>query len=191
MRWGMFIVALFVTLTLELSMKPLFYFPTVNNLAPSFVIVLLVFVSLLTPRLTLMWAALLMGLLIDLATPESMPGGAIVYLIGPHAIGFVAAAYGIVQMRAVVFRQRLVTIVALTFVAFLAVAIVRILIMGVRGWFGEELVWGGGSALGELWHAALVAVYSSVIALPFGWMLLQTVPLWGFATSHQRVTAWR
>jgi len=191
MRWGVFIAATFLTLALEISVKPLFVFSSYANIAPSFMIVLLVFLALQLPRMTLMWATLLLGMLMDLSQPENTPGGGQVFLIGRHAIGYVVAAYLIVQMRAVVFRQRLITLVVFSGLAMLLVGVTRIVLLGVRGWFGDSLVWAGGSALGELVIVLLVSVYSAIMAVPIGWLLLRTVPMWGFITGHQRMTAWR
>jgi len=191
MRWIVFFIMLLLTVTLEMSVKSVLSINAFNRLAPSFVIVMLVFIALQAPRFNVLWAALMMGVLLDLTTPLQAPGGEPVFLIGPHALGFVVAAFAIVQMRSVVFRQRLITMIVFTFVAFLAVSVIRIMLLGVRGWFGEELVWANGSAVRELLHAILVALYSCVIALPFGWVLLKLAPIWSFHSPHQRVTAWR
>jgi cell shape-determining protein MreD len=186
-----FLIVLLLTLALEMSLKRVFVFNDFANVAPSFVIVLLVYLALLAPRMQVMWAALLMGVLLDLSDPLQAPGGEIVYLIGPHAIGSVFAAFLIVQMRVVVFRQRLITMIVFVLLAFLAANVIRVLLLGVRGWFGEALVWGGGSVGGELLRVLLVAVYSCVLAVPIGWLLLKSTPMWAFQSPHQRVSAWR
>ncbi len=191
MRPGALVVAVLLTLALEMSLKPVFVLNHYANVSPSFMIVLLVYVALLAPQLPLLWAALLMGVLMDLTEALQAPGGGIVYLIGPNALGYVATAFLITQMRSVVFRQRLITMVVFTFLAFLMVAAIRIMLLCVRGWFGESLVWGGGSFGGELLRVLLVAVYSSLIAIPFGWFLQQSTPAWGFLSWHSRGASWR
>ena len=190
MRWGVFAIFLLIALTLEMSLKPVFVFNEYSNVSPSFMAVLLVYVSLLAPRMTALWAALLMGLLLDLTDALLQPGGEIVFLIGPSAFGYVLAALALMQMRSVVFRQRLITIVAFTLLAVLIVSLVRIVLLSVRGWFGESLVWGGGSVGGELLRVILVSVYSCVMALPFGWVLQQATRLWAFQSPHAR-GSWR
>jgi hypothetical protein len=88
-----------------------------------------------------------------------------------------------------VFRQRAVTIGALSFAATLAMAIVMIAIYMIRSWYGENVTYPVADSLAwELFRHLGIALYTGLIAIPLGWLLLATYPLWGFQAYHSRRT---
>ncbi|TVQ52447.1 MAG: hypothetical protein EA377_10245 [Phycisphaerales bacterium] len=190
MRWLVFGIIAFMLLVLDTSFVTVMQ---VRNVAPMLSIVLLVYVCLFASRLSALTACLTLGLAMDLATPPlSMQGEGTLTLIGPHAIGFLFAGYLILQVRTMVFRQRVITISVLTFVATLAAAVVMTAIYVVRSWYGDGVNYPTQpSAMWSFLRWGGVAIYSALIALPLGWMLLSTTPIWHFSAGHAHRTNWR
>jgi hypothetical protein len=153
---------------------------------PSATACLAVFVSLFGSRIAVLWACFALGLLLDLCSSEPA-GGESITVIGPHALGFVAGSILVLQLRTMVFRRRAMTLGFLTLLFALAVDVVAILIFVIRGWFPDLAVtWAQTSAGSELLRRLLMAIYSGIVAIPLGWLLLQTLPLWAFSTHIAR-----
>ncbi len=190
MRWQVFLVVAFVFLVIDGGLMNVMQIelPVVRVIAPNIVAVLVVFVCLFASRLSALAGCLLLGMLMDLSLP-AMAGeaGRNVYIVGPHALGLLFAGYLILQMRTMVFRQRVITIGVLTGVCVMTAGIVMTAIFVIRGWYGEGVVYPmQSSAFNELLRQAAIALYSGLLAVPLGWVLLQTTPAWGFQQSHQR-----
>lgn len=183
MRWTIFAIFALVFLVLETSLRVVLRLEAVGRVTPSFMASLLVFLALFAPRQYALWAALILGVLMDLSTELQQPGTRNLYVIGPYALGYVAAAFAVVQIRSMVFRRRLLTFCILTFVAMAVVAIVTVTAYTLRSWLPWSDAWYPiePSAIGELVQRLGIAVYSALLAIPLGWLLMHTMRLWGFA----------
>jgi cell shape-determining protein MreD len=201
MRWAVFAALAFIALAAELSLRPVLMFHTIGGISPSFLACLAVFIAMFAPRLTALWSCWLLGLLLDLSTPfaasagsvagvPGAPGGgaATYYLIGPYALGYTFAAYMVLQMRPMVFRQRALSIGVMTGLSLLAVALISVAIFVVRSWYAADagIYSTGVSAGSELLRRLGIALYSALVAVPLGWLLLATLPYWGFPTTAHR-----
>jgi cell shape-determining protein MreD len=185
MRWPVFLVFAFIFLALDTSLMAVFSLPRLGHIAPHIVVVLAVFVCLFASRLSALSACLLLGVLMDLTIPP--PGETVVYVIGPYGLGLLFGGYLILQMRTMVFRQRAITIGVLSALATIAMAIPMIAIFMIRSWYGEDVSYPiGNSAARELFRHLGIAIYTGLIALPLGWLLLATYHLWGFHAYHSR-----
>ena len=188
MRWPIFAVFALIGVTLETSLLGVFSLRSLGNVTPSVVACLVVFIALLAPRWTALWACWVLGLLMDLcAPPYQDTSGHVFQLIGLHAVGYVAGCFLILHLRTMMFRRRVVTISMLTFVCVIAVTAVAGVVYLVRPWYGQGLVDPAGvGALKALLRGVGVAVYSLLLAIPVGWLLVRTIPWWGFhATAHR------
>jgi len=183
MRWSVFAVVTLMFLALETSLRNMLRLDAFGRVSPSFMAALLVFLSLFTPRQTALWAALILGVLVDLSTALQQPGARELHLIGPYALGYVAASFLVLQIRSMVFRRRLLTFCILTFLSMTLVAIVVVTAYVLRSWlpWAEGFYPTDGSAPGELGRRLGIAVYSALLAIPLGWLLIRTARLWGFA----------
>jgi cell shape-determining protein MreD len=195
MRWPIFIITAFVFLALDASFLGVLTLPAVGGIAPSMLIVLVVFVALFASRFSALSAAMLLGAMADLTLP-ARPHGHVeagMYVIGPHALGFLLAAYLVVQLRTMVFRQRVITLSALSLTGAMTAALVAIAIYIVRSWYGEATVYPTDPSAGhELLRQAGVALYTALLAIPLGWVLLASTPVWGFQSGQPRRSAmWR
>lgn len=185
MRWPVFLVFAFIALALDSSFMAILTLEGLGSIAPYIAIPLAVYVCLFAARLSALAACLLLGVLMDLTIPP--PGGDVVYVIGPYGLGLLFGGYLVLQMRTMVFRQRAVTIGVLSFAATIATAIVMIAIYMIRSWYGEDVTYPiHNSAAWELFRHIGIAIYTGLIAVPLGWLLLATYPLWGFQAYHSR-----
>ncbi len=82
----------------------------------------------------------------------------------------------------------------MTVVYLLVVHVVAVTVLAVRsrGWYpGGSLYWTDYATGVEVLRAVLVAIYSGLFAVPIGWLLIRSMPAWGFQTSHHRSPALR
>jgi rod shape-determining protein MreD len=191
-RWAIFIGFGIAALVLDVSLGQVLLLRSLGNIAPSFVAVLLVFVSLFAPRVQALWACWVMGVLVDLSI--DLPHGTDLAgpFIGPHALGYLFACFVLLQVRAMLFRRRALTMAVTTILFALSAGLVAIFVYVVHGWFPtEELTWGDLRPTSELMRRAGAAVYSGLLAFVVARPLMWTAPLWGFRTAGPRGGPWR
>jgi cell shape-determining protein MreD len=187
MRWPVFIVFAFVCCALEISVRNTLRLDALYGVSPSFVACLATFIALFAHRLSALWACWILGVLMDL-----MPRGgpSTVFPIGPNALGFVVAGYVIILLRTMVFRRRVLTIGAMTFIFLISASIVSVALLIVRSWYppvNPDMPPEPYFAMRDLAWRAMVALYSGVLAaVPVGWALLMTTTLWGFGAASSR-----
>jgi len=181
--WIAFAVAAWLLFGLELGLKDALQLGA-SGVAPSFVMVLLVLVALHAPRLTALWAAVIVGVVLDLTAPlVSASGLETITLVGPRALGCMVGAYAILTMRTLVMRRNIFTIAFLSLIAVSLMEIVAVSAYEVRSWFDDRLEITAGAAL----VAGLgAAVYTALLALPLGAALLPATPIFGFQQSVSR-----
>ncbi|MDG2094539.1 MAG: rod shape-determining protein MreD [Phycisphaerales bacterium] len=185
MRWLVFVIAAFIAVALDSGFSSIFTLRGAWFLTPSFAACLLAFVALLGPPVVVVWAAWFLGMLADLSPGLGESGGGL-HVIGPHALGYPLGAWLVLNFRTWMFRRRVTTVAMLTFVCVLAAGVVQIAIGILRFW----LPWAGGGlvpfGLGEILHECGNAAYSAILAIPVGWLLLQTLPMWRFDYGTSR-----
>ena len=72
----------------------------------------------------------------------------------------------------------------------MAVALVTVVIFIIRSWYAPDasIYPTSPSATGEMFRRFGIALYSGLFAIPLGWLMLATLPFWGFpTTTHRRV----
>ena len=183
MRWQIYAVFAIAAVVLDTSLLQVLTIRTVGDIRPVASIVVVTFVAMFAPRATALWAAWALGVLVDLCTDLPVRGGSVAYLIGPHALGYVFAVYLILQVRAMVFRRRVMTLGMMTIVSAFAASLAVIAIYSVRRWYPEApLEWTQYGPTGELLRRLGIALYSGLLAIPLGWILLGTAGMWGFGS---------
>lgn len=193
MNWVVFAVVAWLTLGVEVGLRDALAVGQ-SGVAPSFVVVLLVFVASRAPRGTAVWASLTLGLLLDLTRAPLGPGRAeVVVAIGPYALGCAFAGYAVVTMRALMMRRNPL---ATAFLAVVASGIMHVVVVAlVVAQHIVEAVYTGqpaGALIGayapgsQLGVRALMSLYTGVAALPVGAALMVLTPLFGFAPGHAR-----
>ena len=184
MRWGVFILALALCITLDISFIQVI---AIGPIFPSVCAALVVFVALFAPRQTALWAALFTGVMLDLGSPVVLGSEDMVHVIGPHALGLVLGAYLVLLLRSIVVRRNPLTVGMLVVPCLLAASLVSMAIWTIRGFYGElEVPWAGLTAAGELGRIIGWAVYSALVAIPIGWLLLLSWTVWKFDPTALR-----
>ncbi len=187
MRWAVFLVFAALAMLLDGGLGTVLALETLWGIRPSACAVLAVFVALSAPRTAALWSCLLLGLLLDLSAPLTMPGGRVLHLVGPCALGFVAGAWLVLRGRTMVFRQRALSIGAMTVLFLLAANAIAVALYAARTWYpGGPVHWTDASTAAAILRRVLIAVYSGLLAVPVGWLLVRTTPLWGFETITRR-----
>ena len=187
MRWGAFLIFAALALVFDEGLGEVLAIHKLGNIRPSLCGVVAAFVALSAPRRAALWACFVLGLLLDLSNPLSMSGPRIVHLIGPYTLGFVAGGRLVIQGRSMVFRRRALTIGVMTCLCVMTVHVVAVTLLVIRTWYpGGPVYWTDSGAAGALLERFLIAIYSGLFAIPAGWLLVRTMPLWGFQTITHR-----
>lgn len=169
MRWFTFFIFAFVFLILEMGLQGLLGFGAHRDIAPSWMLILMVHTAMFAPARTTAWSAMLLGLFVDLSRTLMLPPPVgEMALIGPHALGFLAGACLTLQIRAMVFRGSPLTLAAVVFVAGVLVNLIAVTMLQLRGVFGfaeSPIDW---SASESLVDGFLVLLYTAAVAIPIG-----------------------
>lgn len=179
---NIFLLALlaWVALGLEMALPPVLDAGG-SGVQPSFLIPLLVFIALHADTRPTLWAAIVLGLLVDLLQPVALVDGGSVVIPGPHALGFFLAAYMTLSLRGMVVRRNPLTVLILSILGSVAVAMVVIAFMTLRSLFDPSLAWRGAT---ELMPALLSALYTGLAALLMSVPLFALTPFFGFPNLH-------
>jgi hypothetical protein len=184
MRLGVLLIFLVVAIVADTRFMEVF---RIGPVIPSIAGTLAVYLVLSGPRHGALWSCLVLGLLLDFSEVAMYDGVHPYHLLGPYALGFLFGANLILPLRSMVFSRNPLTFGLLTFLFLVAVTVVYLALWQVRGFYlGSPPPWGDSGALSELGTRCLWALYSGVIAVPFGWVLVRTSPIWGFTTSLAR-----
>ncbi len=180
MRWPVVVIFGYVLLGLELTVKRALAIgpPGAASIAPSFIVPFIVFLALSAPLVPTLWVALVLGIAVDFCSPDE--GGA-VFVIGPHALGYMAGAYFVFTMRGLMRRHWL----SLIFLSVLACALAELVVVAfysVRGMYNPS----GFVAWRELLRRVMGALYTSATATLLSAILLPMSGLFGFQDPHQR-----
>ncbi len=177
-------------LGLETGLKSTFAVHTGSVVgAPSFAIPIVTLIALCAPPMATLWAALAIGLLLDLTSPMSTTTSGTIFLIGPSAIGMVLAAQFVLLVRGMVIRRNPLTLVVLSMAAGVISAICTVAIITVREVIlRDPVVW---APTHELLDRLLSAILTGGSALVLGLLLLPPTPLLVLPMSQQRIRSRR
>jgi hypothetical protein len=180
MRWPVFIFFAYVTLCLDVGLRRLFELPTgTGPVTPDLMLILVVFIAAWSQTLTACSAGLILGLLLDLQSPMlGVDGKTTAVLVGPHALGFLLAAYATLQVRAMFYRSSIFSIAGMVLFAGTLCYLLSIALLTFRGVISHPLP--GYLAADELYLAFLKLIYTMILSVPFGYVLGKTMPIWNF-----------
>lgn len=181
MRWPVVAIMAYVVLGLEAAVKPaLAISPSGWRFSPSFIVPFVAFIALSGPTVPVLWVAVVLGMIVDLYSPRE--AGTLVVL-GPYALGYMAAAYLVLVMRGLMFRR---SPLAMMFLSMLGVALselVVVAILTIRSVYPDAAGWSAG---GELASRMLGALYTVMTAGVLSIILFPMTPLFGFQDLHSR-----
>lgn len=173
MNWPLFAITAYLVYALQQGLGHLWQ---LNGVEPLLPLILLVFIGLQASATTVAWAAIVLGLLVDIETQQ------VTNLVGPWALGFLAASYALVQLRNLLFRDSVITIAIMSFVAGIFAILVTTILYAMRGipqLTGEGLA--DFSAADKLVDGFFLLLYTAALSLPVGYLLLKTKDFWGFS----------
>ena len=178
MNWLTFSILAYLAYALQLILAPLWSFELgEKGIEPMLLLVLLVYIGLQAPGIHVAWAAIVLGVLADVLQDDYQTA-----LIGPWAIGMLAAGYALIQMRNLLFKDSMFTIGIMTLVAGIFALLVTTTLYTMRDnvpLFGNTPVVGY-SAFDELYYGFAKMLYTAAVAIPVGYLLLKSQALWGF-----------
>lgn len=142
-----------------------------SGVAPHFVIVLVAFVAMHGQGPGIYWTALLLGAAIDLSSVRTSADElGVAGMLGPHALGYVMAAYAVVSVRGVMMRRSPLALPFLSMTATVLAALVSTFLLMARSMLDRELVFSMWASLGgELGSAAYTCVIAFALAPPLRW----------------------
>lgn len=175
MSWGVFVIAAWLVLGLEWGLRGAFALGS-TPIAPSFVLVLAVFIAMWAPSMHALFGCVVLGLGLDLVFQVGAGEGMRV-VVGPHALGLLMMGYAVVTSRALVFRRNIQSGVFLTLLGGVLLAVVVTALISVRGaMYGDldagrpttRLVSGLGSAVASAVLALVLIPLLSLMSGAFG-----------------------
>lgn len=179
MNWIAFAVAAWLAFGMEMGLRDALQVGSLG-VAPSFVVILAVFIGVSASPRAAVTCGLLLGLLLDLTRVTALEGGAdSVTIVGPHALGLMGASYAVVVMRTLVIRHNPLTLCFLTFLAMMIMEVIASAFLTIRAQYDPI----AHQATRSLMIALGSALYSAAAALPM-WLLLRPLtPLFGFPSG--------
>lgn len=179
MNWFVFALAAWVVFGLELALLPVFDAGS-GGVHPSMVIPLLVFVAINAPRRPTLWAAIILGVVMDLLSPMPGADGGTVTIVGPNALGYLLAAHFVLAVRGMLIRRNPLTLVVMSILGALIAQIVVIAIFTVRDIGTNPLIWDAGD---QLVGRSFSSLYTGVSALLLSFIFFALAPFFGFHTT--------
>ncbi|MBI1374970.1 MAG: hypothetical protein GC159_19810 [Phycisphaera sp.] len=178
MRWWVFAILAYLLLALQVGLADAMAWESpYGPVAPRFLLLLAVLVGLWASESVVFTAWGVLGLLTDLASPYA--GG--LHLVGPYALGYLAGAYFILQVRPMLFRRHPLTIASMMMVSGGAIHLVVIVVFFTRKILGYPLPdWSAGD---EVMLRLLILLYSAAVGGVLSVVLVRMVPLFGFEVS--------
>ncbi|MBX3357128.1 MAG: hypothetical protein KF745_01740 [Phycisphaeraceae bacterium] len=186
MSWPAALIAAYLLLGLELGLSPALgiRFGTMPLMVPGFVMPLVVFVAMHAALHHALWFALIIGATLDLLGPIGSGADALstVVHLGPNALGYMAGAFAVYQVRNTVIRRNPRSVVALTIIAGVVAAIISVSLTAFRSLYEG----GGGGMFAELVSRCGTAVYTGLPALLLAFPMIRWVRIFGFPDANQR-----
>ena len=183
MNWLVFAVSAWVALGLERSLKhqPLSLTFGGVTLAPSFMLVLMVWLALAAAPAQALWAAMILGLLMDFTSRYTLDSGQAALITGPMALAYLAAARFVLGSRWVMLRRNPVALALMTLGAGALVTIASAVPLTMHRLYGDPIVWRAWPHVAGGFGSAF---YSALLALPFGLLLNPVSGAFGLETAR-------
>ena len=171
MKWISFTIIAALTILCQTTIVPRM---EIQSIWPDWMFILAVHYALWGRWPDVAIAAWILGFIVDLYSADR---------IGLHAFTYGAAAWGIVRLRQVVFRDHALTHVLMTFVFALAVQV----LIGFYRWWSMPA---GTSVFSFWWPAVFTAIYTAAWA-PYLLWLYGRLGRWTGLLSRRRIPAYR
>jgi rod shape-determining protein MreD len=179
MNWFAFAFIGWIVFGLQLALLPILDAGS-GGVYPSMIIPLMAYVALYAPRKQTLWAAIILGIVLDLLSPMARIDGGSVVILGPYALGYLLAAHFILAIRGSLIRRNPLTIVMVAIVASFIAQIVVIAIFTARDLGSNPLIWDAGD---ELVQRSFSSLYTGISALILSFIFFALAPAFGFHSN--------
>jgi len=186
MRWWVFLIMAIVAVGLDTGLVGVFTLRGVGHATPSVAACLVAFIALQARPRGALWAAFVIGLMLDLS-PGSAGAAGSVPILGPRTLGCIAAVYMILLLRPVMFRRRVVTVAVIAGIAAACIGLGSASVETIRWWAPWTHALAPPPAGGRLVTIAASAGYTVLLGIPIAAMLLGTNRWWRFAAAPGRL----
>ena len=186
MRWWVFLIMAIVAVGLDSGLVGVFTLRGLGYATPSIAACLLGFIALQARPRTVLWAAWIIGIMLDLSPGSAGAAGGIP-VIGPKTISAIAAAQVVLLLRPVVFRRRIVTIAVIGGVVGVCVGLGSAAVETVRWWMPWTHALAPPPASTRLTTIGFSAIYTILIGLPIAGLLIGTSGWWRFGAAPGRL----
>ena len=175
MNWVTVLIAGYLLTGIDLGLREgVQLWPT--HIAPSLVIPFVVYVALFAPHTAALWTGLLIGMVVDLSTPRG-PADALTIVVGPHALGFLVAAYFVITVRSMVIRRNPLTLGAVSALAAAIAYLIAIVLLQIRSWCGDPINFSLGDEILQRLGSALA---TGISGMALSVVLFPMFPVFGF-----------
>lgn len=173
MNWLLFAILTYVFLLMQVGLAALLGIPDELGVTPDFLLIFAVFIGVQAQARTVAWSMLIIGVCANLL-PGPVKEGPI---LGPEALGYLAGAFAVLQLRTLVFRESVISLAIMVFVVGLFIELVTVALYTGRGlplFLGQPVPnW---NASDELVGRFLMLLYSAIVSIPIGMVLLKLAP---------------
>ncbi len=180
MNWLAFTLVAYIFLAMQAGLASLLGMPDAQGVMPNFLLIFAVYIGLMAPTRTVAWGMLTLGLLANLLTVP-VPDGII---LGPEALGFLAGAFAVLQLRTLLFRESVITLAIMVFFVGIFIHLVTVALYTGRGLpflLGDPVP--GWSASYQLVRRFFELLYSAAAAVPIGFVLMRGKSFFNFASA--------
>ncbi|RMH13760.1 MAG: hypothetical protein D6698_13585 [Gammaproteobacteria bacterium] len=178
MNWLAFSILAYLCLLMQVGLTPLLGIPDPTGAMPNFLLVYAVYIGMNAPPRLVGWSMLLIGVLANLL-PGPLPEGPI---LGPEALGYLFGAFAVLQLRGLVFRESVISLAMMVLFVGIFVELVVVALYSARGLpflLGHPIPHWDPSD--QLFERFWVLLYSVVVSIPFGAMLIKLSPILRFS----------
>ncbi|GAB4384170.1 MAG: hypothetical protein Kow0022_05930 [Phycisphaerales bacterium] len=182
MNWFAFALAAWICFGLEIGLRDYLSLQS-SAVAPSFVIAFLAYIAMHASQRAVLWAAIILGVIVDLTGSIALSTSGDAVLLGPHALGFLLGAQIVLSLRAMIVSRNPLSLGVLSLAVAAVAQIVVVAVLTVHKLVGDPLVWDPSDRLVE---GLVSAVYTGIVATLLALLLIPLSPLFGFAHSHRR-----
>ena len=179
MNWFVFLLMGWFCFGLELALLPVFDAGS-GGVHPSMVVPLLVFVAMNAPRKHTLWAAILLGIVMDLLSPIPAVDGGTITIIGPNALGYLLGVHFVMAIRGMLLGRNPLTLIVMSVLVMLIAQIVVVAVFTARGMGDSSIIWDAGDQLRQRFFSSL---YTGVSALLLSFVFFALSPFFGFSSA--------
>jgi len=184
MNWLAFGLLTWVLLGMETGLRDAIALGDSYRAAPSFVFPLAAYIAMAAPGPTARWAALVLGILVDLlASINHGDAAPSLTLVGPHALGYLLAAQLIIIIRALLFPRNPLSLGFVSCAGYVVAQIVVVSLYTLRHALMPQMMW---EATPELFARLWASLYTGGIGVLLGMVFIPLSGVLGLHTMSPR-----